>query len=204
MRRVVTVIGALCLPLSAMAEGLYLNAKLGMAAGSSNASELNRQINALGLNATATSSDDSRSAWGLGVGFRYTPRLSLELGYVDLGSVETSLSGTAVDVATFVSSVSDIHPQSATGWEMSVNYNHPLAEKVSLNLRGGVFHWDSRYTLDGGSVSRTLNANGSSMSFGVGAEMEVFANTRMGINYDRYDVDGEEVGLVSVGLRYGL
>jgi len=179
----------------------WVGGNIGSARGDTNASDLNNQLTDQGLNATA-SSDDSRKAWQLFLGYQDTPTWGVELGYVDLGEVDTSISGSVTDINAFLASVDDIHPQTAQGWQLSGVYRYPIKQHIWLVLRGGILDWSSKYKLKAAGASRTVKSSGKSGTYGLGAEMEMNEVTRASINYGRYSVDGESISVLSAGVSY--
>ncbi len=206
MKHMALIGAALLLPVGeAMAEGWRVNMQAGYAMGDTGASQLDSQLADMGLNATASTNYDNRTAWQLGVGYQYSTRLGVELDYVNLGRVKTSFSGSSNDISTFLSDVSDIHPQTAQGWKLSAAYRYPLAEEGWLVLRGGAFDWHSKYELTGGGVSRTVNDRGLDGTFGIGIEVQSFRqDVRVGMHYNQYRIDGEVIKMVSLGLGFQL
>ncbi len=178
-------------------------ATIGQAQGDDSASELNSQITAAGLNATSSTSDTTRVSWQVGVGYRFNSKLSAELGYVNLGDVETNFTGVASNVNTFLNTVSDIHPQTANGWRLTGAYRHPVSDKVNVAVRAGMFSWKSEYTLTAPGASSDISDSGTSATYGLGVEMEAFRpELLIGLNYDRYTIDGEEISVVGAGISY--
>ncbi len=205
MSRSVMLMAALLLPLgSAVAGEWVVGGSVGMAQGDTDAGALNSQLAAQGLDATASSTDDSRTAWHLYLGFNYTPKWGVEFGYADLGEASTTLNGTTTDINTFLTSASEIHPQTAQGWQMSGIYRHPLRESLAATARLGLFVWESDYTLSITTVSRDVSSHGVSGVFGVGMEYEVYRDTYLHADYDLYDIDGENISLLSAGISYRL
>jgi len=205
MKRLALIGAGLLLPLSQSFAGeIYLTLHAGMATGDTDASQLDSQLASAGLNANASSSDDSRTAWRLGMGYQITPNWAVELSQVELGKVTTRFSGMAIDINNFLTSVSDIHPQTAEGWQLSGLYRHLLAEKSWVVARAGLFDWHSDYTLSDGSVTRNVTASGKSGTYGVGVEVKLRERLRVGVNYDRYSIDSEAISMVSAGITYGL
>ena len=203
MKRLILISAGLLLPLTqALAGEWVVSGTLGKATGDTNASQLDNQLEAQGLTATASSNDDNRNTWQLSLGYDFAPNWGVEFGYVDLGQVETTFSGTTGDINSFLNSVSTIHPQSAQGWRVGGVYRQSIAEKSWLLLRGGMLNWHSDYTLSTASVSRNVSASGNSATYGIGVEVEVMTNTRAGVNYDRYDIDGESISDYSAGVSY--
>jgi hypothetical protein len=203
MKYVVALTAGLLLPLGASWAGDWtVGGSLGRAQGDTAASELNYQLAAQGLSATASSSEDSRTAWQLYVGYSYTPSWGMEVGYVDLGKVKTRFSGTTTDIDTFLSTASEIHPQTAQGWQLSGHFRYPLGERFAAKARLGAFAWQSDYTLATSTVSRRVTRNGLSGFGGVGVEYTLLHDTVAHLGYGRYDIDGEPIAVVSVGMSY--
>jgi OOP family OmpA-OmpF porin len=187
-----------------------VGASLGWAQGDTGTGDLNKELASSGLDASATSSDDTRSAWRLYFGYDYTPNWGVEAAYVDLGDVETTFSGTTTDIDAFLGASDDVHPNTAQGWQLSGVYRRALGllPQLQATARLGVLAWTSEYTLKGGTTSRTVDESGTDLSFGLGLELGLdrlawmppgfFAH----LDWDRYDIDEEPIDLLSLGLSY--
>jgi len=184
----------------------------GYASGDTGTGELNHDLTARGLNATASSSDDSRTAWQLYFGYNYTPSWGVEVAYVDLGDVSTRFTGTATDIDAFLAASSDIHPNTAQGLQLSGVYHYPLKflPQLQAEARLGAFAWQSKYTLNGVTSSRSVDERGTDITYGLGLSLGLdqirwmppgFSAT---LNWDRTGVDGEPIDLLTLGLRYQL
>jgi len=195
---------------NAIAGEWNIGANYGVATGDTGTSDLNKDLAAQGLNATADSSDDTRTAWTLYMGYDFLPNWGVEGGYVDLGEVTTSFSGTATDIDTFLAASSDIHPNTAQGWQLSGVYYYPFEAlpQLKAKARVGAFFWESDYTLHGVTAFRNVDESGTDISFGLGLKwmLDQFDWTPPGlsanVNWDRYSIDGEPIDLFSVGLAY--
>ena len=195
---------------TAPASDWTLGASLGIANGETGTREINRQLSDSALDAHASSSDDNRSAWQIRLGYALTPHWGVELGYVDLGDVETTFSGSASDIDSFLSASSDIHPNTADGLLLSGVYRHPLGGLTELNgvVRAGAFAWSSEYRLDGVTTSRTVDESGTGFSFGLGMELglaqmsEAAAALTLQLDWNRFGIDGEHIDLFSIGLSH--
>lgn len=205
MRVLTTLTVGLLLPLGASYGGDWTVAgSLGRAQGDSGASELNSQLAATGLDATASSTEDNRTAWQLTLGYRYSPRWGVELGYVDLGKVKTAISGTTSDVNTFLASAREIHPQTAQGVQLSGVFRYPLSERFGAKARLGGFSWSSDYTLSTPTAAHKVSSYGNSVVAGVGVEYAALRNTALYLDYDRYSIDGEPISVIAFGISYRL
>ena len=203
MKHFTLLIAGLVLPLSeALAGSWGVTGNIGHARGDADATVLNNQISAQGLNATASSSKLNRTAWQLMLAYQYTPEWSVELGYVDLGDVATKLSGNTADINSFLTSVSDIHPQTAYGWQLSASYHYPVEETLSIVVRAGILNWRSKYRLESTEASLAVNADGNSGMFSLGIDKGLGQNKIINFNYSQYDIDGESIPVLGVGLTY--
>ena len=212
MKRLVTItaLASLLLGNEAMAGMWSVGGSLGWATGDTGSGELNRDLAASGLDAKVSSSDDTRGTWQVYLGYDYTENWGVEVAYVDLGEVETTFSGTAADVDAFLASSAEVHPNTAQGWQLSGVYRHPLKYLPQFRAvaRVGVFVWASEYTLKGNTVSRNVDEDGIDPSFGLGLELGLDRIDWMPqgfvthIDWDRYEVDGEAVDALSLGLSY--
>jgi hypothetical protein len=187
-----------------------LGANLGTARGDSGAGDLSNRLRESGLDAVASSSDDNRFAFQFRLGYAFTPRWGVEAGYANLGDVETTFTGTATDIDSFLSASSGIHPNTADGILLSGVYRHPLGSLPQLNAvaRGGIFFWKSEYDLNGVTRSQKVKENGSDLSFGLGLEfgLERFESLppgmTLGLDWQRFKIDKEEINLFSLGFSY--
>ena len=179
---------------------------IGIASGDADATALNNQLTAEGVNATASNTKANRTGKQLFVGYQYTKDLGVTLGYVDLGQVNTIISGSVSDINAFLSSVSEIHPSTAQGWQLSANYKHKIEPTISLVARAGVFDWQTKYTLQTTGASFTVNDSGVSGTLGFGIEQEIKKDTRLSFNYDSYKIDGEIISIIGMrmSVNFGL
>jgi len=186
----------------AQANNWTIGGNIGYAMGSESADSINRQLSDLGLNATATSNRDNRNTWQAYIGYQYTPKWGVEVGYVDLGEVTTTLSGSTSDINTFLTSVSDIHPQTAQGWQLVGSYRHSADNASNIVVKAGLLDWTNQYTLETTTVSRKVNNNGVSGVVGLGFETELVANVMFSANVSHYRIEGEPVSILDFGVMY--
>ena len=186
----------------AVAESWTIGGNVGYAMGDASAGAINRQLSDLGLNATATNNVESRRAWQVYLGYQHTPEVGFEVGYVNLGQVTTTLSGTTDDINTFLTSVEDIHPQTANGWQATASYRYPVDKTSNVIVKAGLLDWVNRYTLETTTVSRTVNNTGASGVVGLGFETELATNVLLSANVSHYRISGEPVSITDLGILY--
>jgi len=174
MKCLTLLVAVFLLPLSqALAGNWEVSGHIGRALGNTDVNDLNNQINAQGLNATASSSQQNRTAWQLLLAYRYAPAWQIEFGYVDLGDISTQLSGDTADIDVFLTSASDIHPQTDHGWQLSVSYHYLIRAAASLVARGGVLDWRSKYRLQTNTASHTVSEDDVSAIFSLGIDKDL-------------------------------
>ena len=189
-----------------------VGAGYGWADGDTGTGDINSDLLSSGLTAQASSSDDTRNAWQLFVGYDITTRWGVEAAYVDLGDIETRFSGTTTDINAFLTSSRDIHPNTAQGWQLSGIFRHELGYLPQFRgvARFGAFAWNSDYTIQGAGVSRDVTDNGLDLTLGLGLELGLdhFSWSRPGfathLRWDRYTVDAEPIDTLSLGLSYRI
>lgn len=187
-----------------------VGAGYGWASGDTGTGDINSDLRAGGLDAQASSSDDTRGMWQAFMGYDFTPRWGVEAAYVDLGDVETTFSGTAVDIDTFLAASSDIHPNTAQGWQVSGVFRYELGLLPQFRgvARLGAFAWESDYELKGNGSSRDVDEDGIDLTLGLGLELGLDRISWMPsgfvthLKWDRYNVDNEAIDALSVGLSY--
>jgi len=175
----------------------YLSAK-----SDERASDFQADIDNLGLSATVTQTDLSRSGWSSYLGYQFTDNLALELGYVDLGESTTSFSGLAPDVDAFINSAENVYPVTGSGWTFNFVGRAPLNKKVDILLNFGAFLWQAEYDLSSETMSRTFEEDGFDITLGFGLEMDVVAQVPVRLGWTKYRLGDADVNIWSLGLGY--
>ena len=119
MIRVIFDLTLLMLSGSSLAAKWTIGASLAVAKSDNEDEIFNSQLAARGLNATAHTEDTIRMPWQLYGGYDFSEQWGVELAYLDLDKVETTFTGTTVDIETFLNSTQDLHPSTAQGWLIS-------------------------------------------------------------------------------------
>lgn len=214
MKRSLVVLTAAWVLMSSQAEaGAWsVGAGYGWASGDTGTGDINSDLRSSGLNAQAKSSDDTRDMWQVFMGYEFTPRWGVEGAYVDLGDVDTTFSGTAVDIDAFLSSSTDIHPNTAQGWQLSGVFRHELGFLPQFRGVGrlGVIAWESDYTLSADGTSWNVSDDGVDLTLGLGLELGLDRISWMPqgfvthLRWDRYNIDDEPIDTLMLGLSYRI
>lgn len=206
MFKIIAVLFLLIHSESALAAKWIIGGSLAAAKSENDDALLNSQLAASGLNATAKTDDDIRIRWQLYAGYDYAERWGIELGYMDLGKVETTFTGTTVDIETFLNSAQDIHPQTAQGWLVSMIHYIPIDYGTRVKIRIGMYNWAADYTLQGGNVTKSVSQDGSDISYGIGLELgEWHTGGAIGhIKWEHYSIDNNDVGVIAFGFSFSF
>ena len=148
--------------------------------------------------------NDSRDAYRVFGGYRLTPNWSVELGYADLGeaSARTTASVPVGLAQAYAQAVLDALPTSAEGVEASLGYHFPVTRELALSARAGLWRWDGDADARFGSQKLSNSREGTDAVYGLGADWAVNAGWTLGFEADRYRVDGEDLDLLGLNLKF--
>ncbi len=161
--------------------------------------------------------DDSLTPWGAQVGYRFNKWVAAELGYVDLGELLYTLSGSISGPYRYIDDKGqDVTRQlngnfqrsqqiTSTGVTGSVLGMLPLGPHFDLHVRGGIYYADTRVTdrlryIDGGSqgdvfnlLHRRVDASQTELFGGLGAAWNINQSFALRVEYQRFfDVGDDE------------
>ena len=169
---------ALC-PLSAVAEnGFYVGASIGTAG-------LDEDFDGLAI-------DDNSTSYRLVAGYKFNDNFSLEGGYHDFGDFEQD-----IDINGVISRVS----LTADGFTLGATASVPLSDQFSLFGRAGWFFWAGDAEINNVSQATPEDSNlylGGGISFAVSDRLNLIGD------WSRYELDGVNSGVFSVGIQFGF
>ena len=165
-------------------------------------SDFQAELTALSLNATVTQTDLSRSGSKLFLGYQVEEKLALEFGYVDLGSVTTSISGTAVDVDSYLSTAAQVFPTTAAGWTFDFVLTHPLNDSIKALAKMGAFLWEADYSLTTNTATRNFEEDGFDASVGFGVEINSMPNIPIRLGWNGFRAAGITIKTWELGMAY--
>ena len=159
-------------------------------------------LNALGLTADVTQTNLSRRGWSFHLGYRIDDRAAIELGYVDLGTVTTTISGATTDVNSYLATASAVHPVTASGWTCTIAMRERVYEDVAALFKFGILRWQADYTLASATASRKFSDTGISAALGGGLEKMIAPDLSLQLGWNIYRLDGANVSAWEVGIGY--
>lgn len=128
------------------------------------------------------------TGWKLAAGKQLNTNAAVEFGYVDLGDASASAAGATCTVE-------------ADGFHASLVGSLPTTNQFSFTGRVGLFRWDA-----GGVCSGAFSASGSDsgtdLTFGVGMRYDMTKTVGLRAEWDRFDVDEDDVDMLSLGVVF--
>jgi hypothetical protein len=180
----------------------YVNVQMDRAKGDVGENEMNRRMAALGYDAQAQVTNQSRSAYYIGLGYHWREYIDLELGYRNLGKVRTELSGSAQDIDDYLQSANAVHPRSASGYEVAVRPYYPITEKIDLFGSVGLFRATSDYNAYAYPNEAHRDNNSYETVFGAGIDYQIRNEINIDFHITQLEVEDERIRVMGVGLVY--
>jgi hypothetical protein len=178
----------------------YVGGTFGSARSYVTASRIDRALASEGYAVTSNVSNKSRSAGRVYGGYEFTPWLSLEGGYSDLGDVKVEFAGFLADIDQFLVDANALQPPSAKGYDASLVGRLRFATRWAVFARAGAFFWDAKYETRsvGGQYIRRKD-DGSSSLAGIGIQAQLTRHWTLNAEFTRYGIDGDHIDFGGVG-----
>lgn len=123
-------------------------------------------------------------------GYRFTPNVAVEAGYLDFGKARASVSGIRADLKT-------------TGWGAGLAFQQDLPQDWRVGLRLGVASMQGKISLLGVSDSEHTTEAYAGFFGGYKLTPVLSIDGRVDFSRGKY-VDGYTVRLFSIGATYGF
>lgn len=134
------------------------------------------------------------TAFEIGVGFAFSPYLSVEGSYQDFGK-PYGYAGCPIDVLCIAIVPFSREEVSVDGWSVALRGGLPITESLSAFGRLGFLSWDAS------ASSQGLNDSGTDLLYGVGIAADVSDRIGLQLSYEKAEIDIETVK-VGVRLRF--
>jgi OOP family OmpA-OmpF porin len=134
------------------------------------------------------SEDLKDTGWKLAVGNQLNTNAAVEFGYVDLGEASASAAGVTCKA-------------DAKGFQASLVGSLPTTNQFSFTGRVGLFRWDADGSCSG-AVSLSGSDSGTDLTFGVGVRYDMTKTVSLRGEWERFDVDDDDIDLLSLGLMF--
>ena len=139
------------------------------------------------LGSGLTSCDDTDSGFKLFGGYKFNPNFGAEVAFVDLGEIKaTGPGGTA--------------RLESDGLQLAAVGRFPINPQFDVFGKLGLFMWDISASGPGGSLSD----DGTDIMIGAGVSWHFTRQLSLRGEWERFDIDGDDVDLLSVGLQFNF
>lgn len=187
-----------------MPTKFYLWVDAGFGKGSSNKNDITEDFVDASTSISVNKFDITRNVGQIGVGVSVLPGWMVELGYVDLGEVELSGTGTVTteELQQFYTTAEEIHPLSGDGFSAILQYQGKITQGFGYLVRGGLWHWEGNFSSFNGAKIGGDEVDGEDVVFSTGLTTSFGNQTDGRLLLQQYAIDGEKIRTLTAGLIY--
>ena len=180
-------------------EGFYVGANIGQASYDATLSDFNVLDDGSIFSASL---DDSDTSFSLRLGYQLTPNIAFEGGFIDLGELTVNANS---DWSGFLYEPGPVtFTITAEGLFFDVKGLLPLNEQFSLYGKLGLLKWDGTGTLSDSTRGISVDDDGNDTFYGIGASFNATSKIALNLDYSFYNLDGDDVDVLSVGIQFGF
>jgi OOP family OmpA-OmpF porin len=134
--------------------------------------------------------DDDTTSYRIVGGWRVNQYFALEAGYHDFGDFEQNFT---------VDGVQSKARLSADGFTLGVTGSFPVADRIEIFGRGGMFFWDGDAEINNVSQATPEDTN---PYFGAGLSYAINGKFLVTGDWTRYELESANSNVYSVGFQY--
>lgn len=186
----------------------YVGAAIGAADVDYTAADLTSDLAGLGWTIDDVTVDNDGTAWKIYGGWSISNYFALELGWVDLGKIETRYSTTIPpnEIDNILSDTYDVHPLTGDGITAAVILRWPFADNFAVHAKAGVFAWEGDVdvrVVEGGTGQVLGDQDGTDAMYGIGLEWKIDDRWSLTAEWERYQLN-EWIDTPMFGVRFGF
>lgn len=179
-------------------SGFYIGGSIGQSKLKNlDSTDIDTEFASLGVT-SSTTVDDTDTGFKIFGGYRIMQYLAVEVAYADLGEATANSAITAPSLGQVVTKAN------ADAFTISALGILPIGENFSVFGRVGVNFWNADLKTSGFGVSASDDADGTDWVYGAGVMYNVNANFALRGEWERYDLDGTDVDLLSAGISWSF
>lgn len=171
----IAVLVSCCIGGPAFAQGGYIGAGVGLTT-----MDICDDLGGLGF----TNCDDEDTGIKIFGGYKFNPNFGVEASWVDLGEVSVAGPGGSASVAV-------------DGFGLAAVGMIPLNERFGVFGKVGLYMWD----VSGGGLATGISDDGSDIMFGAGVNWNLTDRFGLRAEWERFDIDGDDVDFLSIGAQ---
>ncbi len=153
---------------------------------------------------TVLAQDNTDSLKGLGLSYSLSPKVALELGYLDLGQASLQLQAQSLTPAEYHQAVKDVTPVLGEGWTAGVRFSLWQQQGWAIQAPLGLYRW--QVDLSSRMANSSLNSSLKGTDWYAGLELSKELSTAwlLGLGYQRLKLDSAAVDAIMLRLSYGF
>uniref|UniRef100_UPI0028710FCD Ig-like domain-containing protein n=1 Tax=Shewanella baltica TaxID=62322 RepID=UPI0028710FCD len=180
------------------ADNWYVEGFVGQAQVDSSRRDLQPQAAA----GVVTSVDDKDTAFGLSVGYQWTPMVAIELGYADFGDGSARIEGASLTPAQYHEQVKAVTPVLADGVMLGLRFTLLQHDAWRFEVPIGLFRWQADISSTMGNSRLTTELDGTDWYAGVRFSYQVSDAWSVGLGYQYVDIEPNDFLSYQLNLRY--
>jgi len=180
------------------ADNWYVEGFVGQAQVDSSRRDLQPQTAA----GVVTSVDDKDTAFGLSVGYQWTPMVAIELGYADFGNGSARIEGASLTPAQYHEQVKAVTPVLADGVMLGLRFTLLQHDAWRFEVPIGLFRWQADISSTMGNSRLTTELDGTDWYVGVRFSYQVSDAWSVGLGYQYVDIEPNDFLSYQLNLRY--
>ncbi len=181
----------------------YVGASFGLADAGYSSGDLEAELANAGFGGVTSDTDDTEFGFQVYGGYRLHPRLSVELGFFDLGEIDSALNIPAgTDETELLDTVERVHDVAGYGAFLALKGSAYQQDGWDVWGKIGGFLWWSDAEIDGPTQRRGFDDNGFDLLLGAGVTYRIDDHWALQGEIDGFRLDGEWIPFYSVGVQY--
>lgn len=188
---------------------LYVEGAFGSGQYGPDTAEVNRQFAARGHNVTVQQ-DRIDTAWAIRGGFQTRCCFGLELGYYDLGDIETQVSGAAANPGQFARDVNDLLPYSIQAVTLLGTFSfsqqpNPHGLHIVGKLGPAWTSGETNLRSSDGTLNIRREFDEVRVAAGIGFRWDIMKHISLSAEALRFDLENDRTGdFIGASLRYSF
>ena len=159
-----------------------------------------------GIENISANLDEEDDGYSLYAGWPINENLDIEASYQDFG--EASLSGVSgnqfkFDGTTYEFNATATLAASVTSLGFAAKPKFEISDGVMLYGKLGFHNWKSELSITSTTATASADDNGSDVFYGAGIQVSL-ENLNGRVGYSKFDLDGDYVNSINLGLSYSF
>ena len=159
-----------------------------------------------GITNISSNLDEDDEGYSLYAGWPINENLDIEASYQDFG--EASLSGVSgnqfkYEGTTYEFNTTATLAASATSFGFAAKPKFEISDGVMLYGKLGFHNWKSDLSITATTVTASADEKGTDVFYGGGIQVSL-ENLNGRVGYSKFDLDGEDVNSINLGLSYNF